>query len=117
MKQTYNITRHKFKRNKFNAKKTKRDGITFDSILEADYYDRLKSMVKGGVILFFLRQCAFDLPGNVKYRCDFQEFWCDGTVRFVDTKGKITDKFKQTKKIVEALYPVEIVVIKREDFK
>jgi len=35
-------------RNKYNAKKVKIDGITFDSKFEAEYYSVLKLMEKAG---------------------------------------------------------------------
>ena len=100
--------RHK---HKFNAIQTKSDGIKFPSKKEAAYYDRLKLMVGSGAILFFLRQVPFHLPGNVTYRVDFQEFWADGSVRFVDVKGMQTKAFIMKKKMVESLYPVEIEIV------
>ena len=95
-------------RHKFNAKKTELDGIRFDSKKEARYYQTLKLKVKAGIVLFFLRQVPFDLPGNVKYRVDFQEFHADGTVHFVDVKGIKTDTYIMKKKMVEDLYPIKI---------
>lgn len=100
----------KYNYHKFHAVKTIRNGLKFDSKLEADYYDELKLRVLAGEVIFFLRQIAFDLPGNTKYRCDFQEFWADGTVHFIDCKGYETKDFIKNKKQVEALYPVEIEV-------
>ena len=95
-------------RHKYNAVKTELDGIKFDSKKEARYYLDLKLRVKAGEVIFFLRQVPFDLPGNVKYRVDFQEFHTDGTIHFVDVKGVRTTDFIMKKKQVEALYPVEI---------
>jgi hypothetical protein len=95
-------------RHKFNATKTTTDGIKFDSKKEANYYIQLKLRVRQGEIVFFLRQVPFDLPGNVKYRVDFQEFHADGTIKFVDVKGMQTPDFIMKKKQVESLYPVEI---------
>jgi len=105
--------RFKRQRHKFNAVQTKRDGINFSSKLEARYYDYLQLLVKAGEVVFFLRQVPFHLPGNITYRVDFQEFHKDGTVRFIDTKGVITDSFRDKKKQVEALYPVEIEIVKK----
>jgi len=102
------MRRHK---HKFNAVRTERDGLNFDSKKEARYYDQLKLRVASGEVLFFLRQVPFDLPGKVKYRCDFQEFHADGTVHFIDVKGKQTDDFIMKKKMVESLYPVEIEIV------
>lgn len=99
-------------RHKFNAKKVEHDGIRFDSKKEGDYYLQLKLRVKAGEVLFFLRQTPFHLPGGVTYRVDFQEFHADGTVRFVEIKGYETSEWLMKKKLVEALYPITIEVIK-----
>ena len=40
---------------------------------------------------------------------DFVEFWADGTVNFIDVKGYKTPQYKRNKKLVEALYPIEII--------
>jgi len=97
------INRHKFK-----AVPTERDGYRFDSKKEAWYYDALLMRQNARDIVFFLRQVPFHLPGNVTYRGDFQEFWADGTVHFVDVKGHRTQQYIAKKKMVEALYPVKI---------
>lgn len=114
------IPRHSFaKRPKYGvgskARRT-RDGITFDSILEADYYDRLNLEKRGGTVLFFLRQVPFHLPGGVRYVCDFQVFRSDGSVNFVDVKGAQTESFKAKRRQVEALYPIDITIVTRKDF-
>lgn len=98
----------KFNRHKFGAIATVRDGMKFPSLKEARYYDDLCIRQKMGDVLFFLRQVPFHLPGNVKYVCDFQEFRSDGTVHFIDVKGRRTKEFIRNKKMVEALYPVTI---------
>ena len=97
-----------YRRNKYNAKKTIVDGIRFDSKKEAEYYKKLKNDQSSGSVLMFLRQVPFDLPGNVKYRCDFQVFMDDGVVYHIDVKGRRTDQYIMKKKQVEALYPVTI---------
>lgn len=96
---------------KYKAIRTELDGIKFDSKKEAAYYLDLKRQKDAGFVLFFLRQTAFDLPGNVKYRCDFQVFYVDGRIRFIDVKGMQTKDFIMKKKMVEALYPVEIEIV------
>lgn len=100
-------------KHKFNAKPKQVDNKRFDSKAESKYYEKLKLLQKEGKILFFLRQVPFDLPGNVKYYVDFQEFWEDGTVIFSDVKGFETPEFIMKKKMVESLYPVEITIIKK----
>lgn len=99
---------------KFGARAVARvwpDGseIRFQSKKEARYYDKLKLAEQSGQLVFFLRQVPFHLPGGVTYRVDFQEFWADGDVRFVDVKGHRTKEYIRAKKQVEALYPVEII--------
>jgi len=85
-----------------------RDGMKFHSKREANFYDQAKLMQHAGVIYFFLRQVPFHLPGNVTYRVDFQLFYSDGTVRFVDVKGFKTSQYIEKKKMVETIYPVTI---------
>ena len=93
---------------KFNARITEADGIKFHSKKEARYYEKLKRRQEKGLIVFFLRQVPFYLPGNTKLVIDFQEFRSDGTVAFVDVKGFRTEQYKAKKRMVEALYPIEI---------
>lgn len=95
-------------RSKYNATKTVIDGITFDSKKEAYYYQHLKLLQRADQIRYFHRQVRFDLPGNTKYTVDFQVFYPDGTVRYVDVKGMQTKEFIRAKKQVEAMYPITI---------
>ena len=97
---------------KYRAKKTQNDGFNFDSKLEARFYLHLKNQQEKGNIVFFLRQVPFHLPGNVKYVCDFQVFWEDGDISFIDIKGMDTPMSKAKRKLVEGHYPLEIEVIK-----
>lgn len=96
-------------RHKFGAVQTIRDGMKFPSKREARYYDQLKFEVKAGLVSFFLRQVPFHLPGGVKFVLDFLVFRSDGTVELIDTKGRRTQQYIDKKKLVEALYPVEII--------
>lgn len=101
---------------KFKAKPVTEDGHRFASNLEWQYFKHLQLMVRSGVVLFFLKQVPFHLPGGVKYITDYLLFMSDGSVRVVDVKGVETDTFKLKKKMVEDLYPVEIEIIKKGDF-
>ncbi len=103
-------------RHKFNAITTEVDDILFHSQLEAEYYKHLKLLVMAKEVVFFLRQVPFHLPGKTTYRVDFQVFYTDETVGFIDVKGVETKEFIRAKKQVEALYPVEIEVIKKGQF-
>ncbi|WP_211828687.1 DUF1064 domain-containing protein [Kistimonas asteriae] len=100
-------------RHKFNAVRTERDGIRFDSKLEARYYDWLKVQEASGALLFFLRQSPFHLKGGTRLVIDFMEFWSDGSVLFTDVKGIETDAFKIKRREVEARFGIEINVVKK----
>lgn len=78
---------HPKKRNKYNARSVTVDGMRFDSQKEADYYGELKLRQKAGDILWFNVKPLFPLPGNTKFRPDFQFQESGGTVRVIDVKG------------------------------
>ncbi len=98
---------------KFKAVRCERDGKKFPSMLERKYYDLLKLRQKDGDVLFFLRQIPFELPGNVKYLCDYQVFLSDGSVEFVEIKGRDTPMGVLKIKQVEEIYPISIKVIRK----
>ena len=106
----------RFHRHKFWAKPTQRGGIKFPSQLEGRYFDHLEIQRAAGNVLFFHRQVKFDLGGGTTYSVDFQVFYADGRIRYIDTKGAITKDFIKAKKQAEALYPVTIEVVGRGDF-
>ena len=97
-------------RSKFRAVPCKIDGIRFDSQKEGTYYLELKLRVCRGDVLFFTMQTAFHLPGGVKHRLDFVEYWSDRTVHFVDVKGYDTPMGRLKRKQVEAIYPITIEI-------
>jgi hypothetical protein len=99
-------------RHKFGAKRDERDGYKFDSQAEARYYDQLKLAQQAGIVAFFLMQTSFHFPGGGRYVCDFTVFHASGEVEFIDIKGHETAMFKAKKRMVEALYPVTIEVVK-----
>lgn len=101
---------------KFKAKPVIEDGNRFASTLEWSYCKHLEFLQRSGIVLFFLSQVPFRLPGGVKYIVDYQIFFTDGSVKFVDVKGVLTDTFILKKKMVEDLYPVEIEIVKKGDF-
>ena len=100
-------------KHKFRAKAVQDDGHHFPSKLEHRHYQKLLLLKKAGEVIFFLRQVPFHLPGGTKYVVDFQVFWSDGRISFIDSKGVETGMFKMKKKMVEALYPVEIELWKK----
>jgi hypothetical protein len=103
-------------RHKFNAIPTTVDNQKFPSKLEASYYQYLQTLIKAGEVIFFLRQVPFHLKSGIKYVCDYQVFYADGRVEFVDPKGTITQEFSLKKRLVESEYPVTIRVVQKGDF-
>lgn len=100
-------------RNKYNAVRVELDGFRFDSKAEGRYYLDLKRRKEDGEIIQFLRQVPFHLPGNTRYVVDFVEFHADGSVHFVDVKGRPNETFKLKKRQVDHLYaPIEIECVK-----
>ena len=93
---------------KHNTKGVRIDGFFFGSEKEGNYYIQLKLAQEAGIVSYFHRQVKFDLPGGITYACDFQEFYPDGRVRYVDVKGRRLPEYIRNKKMVEALYPVTI---------
>jgi len=102
------MTTFKRFKHKFNAIPTEVDGIKFASKKEAKYYGELKIRQAAGLVLFFLRQVPFHLPGGIVYRCDFAEFLSNQEVRFVDVKGYKTDMYILKAKQVKDVYGVTI---------
>lgn len=99
---------------KYGNRRAKRGAINFDSEAEAKRYDELVLLREAGEVAYFLRQVPFDLPGGVKYRCDFMVVHSDGRIVYEDVKGFATQGYKVKKKIVEGIYPVEIVEVRRK---
>ncbi len=111
------------RRNKYNARKTKRDGILFDSKLEANRYTELQLLARAGQIKDIELQPEFELipayrrrDGKriraTKYRADFRYYDCM-QMRFVveDVKGMETAVFKIKRKLLEWRYPDVILSI------
>lgn len=99
------------KPHKYRSKACKIDGITFQSTAEANYYYKLKMLVKAKKIAGFCRQPRFvitegdDNTRCVEYVADFIEFHNDGTYRIVDVKGIQTPVFKLKMKSLHEKYP------------
>lgn len=101
-------------RNKYGAKKTVIDGITFDSKREAARYLELKTLLRAGQITDLRCQVRYQLVVNgVKigsYRADFcyQE---NGQEVVEDVKSAATKAlrdYRLRKKLMLALYGIEI---------
>jgi len=105
------------KRNKYNARKTVVDGVTFDSAKESRRYSELKLLEKAGVIHSLTLQPRFDLIVNGTkcgfYKADFK--YVENSREVVeDVKSPMTAKlpvYRLKKKLVKAIYGIDIVEI------
>lgn len=114
-------------KNKFGvAPKAQRtlNGKVYDSKLEKNYRIHLNKLTKAIGAKFRVvdikEQLPFECIVNGKkictYICDFAVQYADGRIEYVDTKGVVTPEFRLKKKLVEALFPVSIKVVKFGDF-
>lgn len=108
-------------RNKFNAKKTWRDGHWFDSKWEADRYSELMLLQRAGEIShLFVKPDPFDLAGGYinprtgrwseppTYQVDFSYTNKEGFDILEDAKGVRTSSSVLKRKIVESRHNVII---------
>lgn len=114
---------------KYNNNKCTVDGITFDSMLEARYYQRLRLLQKAGVVkeiklqVPFILQPSFrrltgQLVRDIKYVADFVVTYSDGRQQVVDTKGVQTAVYKIKKKMLLYQYPdIDFVEVKEVSLK
>ena len=100
---------------KYKNIKTEVDGIVFDSKAEARRYAELRLLEKANEISDLRLQYPFECKINKKkictYRADFDYYEGDQWV-VEDVKGFKTQVYRLKKKLVEALYGVEIREVK-----
>ena len=105
---------------KYNNHKIEIDGFTFDSKFEADFYLRLKPLVKSGKIKElkihprYLLQEGFSKNGKhfnpIYYVADFEVTYDDGVTVIYDTKGMRTEVYKIKRKLFEYRYRDKTIV-------
>ncbi|WP_036075509.1 DUF1064 domain-containing protein [Lysinibacillus boronitolerans] len=106
---------------KYGNKKVVHDGITFDSAMEAKYYDHLKLLQAQGIVTSFELQPRFVLlpkfeKNGKKYReigytADFTVHYADGHSEVVDIKGMVTQQFELRKKLFDYRFPHELKLL------
>lgn len=106
------------RRNKYGAKKTTLDGITFDSKAEARFYAELKQREKDGEVGGLELQRPFVVYGPkgetiTTYKADFA-FWDfkEDRFRVIDVKGVQTPVFRLKRKLVRSFLGIEVEVVK-----
>lgn len=102
-------------RNKYRAIKTVVDGIKFDSKAEARRYSVLKILEKAGEISSLELQPKYDLVINGTkvgfYKADFR-YVRDGELIVEDVKGMKTPIYNLKKKMIKAIYGIDILETK-----
>lgn len=99
--------------NKYHAKKTTIDGITFASKKEANRYVELKLMEKAKAIQDLRIQVAFPLIPKTKYGREIRyiadfTYYENGKLVVEDTKGFRTDVYKLKKRLMAEVHNVLI---------
>lgn len=104
------------RRNKYNARRTEVDGITFASRHEANRYSELMLSQRAGIITDLDLQHKFSIDVNGTHVCNY---FADFTYRLVETgefvvedaKGHKTAVYKLKKKLVKAVFGIDIVEV------
>lgn len=110
---------------KYHNQKTEYDGITFDSKAECERYKYLKALELMGVIKGLELQKPFRLckgrwnngkPFSISYKADFV-YTLDGDIIVEDVKGFRTEAYQLKKKLMKAVYGIEITEINAKGLK
>lgn len=98
--------------NKYNARKTVVDGIQFDSIRESKRYGELKLLERAGEIRNLKIHHKYDIVVNRQkvctYASDFDYYTKDNWHIVEDVKGVKTPVYRLKKKLMKALYNIDI---------
>lgn len=101
--------------NKYRNIKARVDGIEFDSRKEANRYCELKLMERAKIISNLELQPKFQIRINATTVCtyiaDFRYMDTDGKTVVEDVKGVKTAVYRLKKKLVKAVYEVDIVEV------
>jgi hypothetical protein len=98
----------KHRRRKYGNEPVTRLGYSCQSRKEAKRFDDLTVLRRTGEVRMFLWQVPFRLEGKVAYWLDFLVFWADGRITYEDVKGVDTEASRIKRRIVEAVYGIEI---------
>lgn len=102
------------------------NGKVYDSKLEMQYRQHLELLRKAVNPSERVVDIEEQLPYHIhikgkkicSYKLDFEILFADGSVRCIDVKGIEggTDVYRIKKKLVEAMYGIEIIEVYRKDF-
>ena len=101
---------------KYSAKATIIDNVRFASRAEARHYLELKAMLQAGIIRDLELQPRYPLRVNDVLICTYVADFCYWDVQsrrqlVVDVKGAITPVYRLKRKLVRAIYGIEIVEV------
>lgn len=103
------------RRSKYNARKVTIDGHTFASAKEAERYQELRLLEKAGEISRLECQVKYTVDIGDHHICnyyaDFHYRDWRGWLVVEDVKGYRTPVYRLKKKLVEALYGIEITEV------
>jgi hypothetical protein len=103
-----------YKMSKYHNRKTEVDGFVFDSRREANRYVELKLLERAGEIYHLELQPKFEMVVNGMKICDYYaDFrYQEGEKTIVeDAKGVRTDVFRIKKKLLKAIYGIDVVEV------
>ena len=104
------------RRKKYGNVRTRIDGFTFDSKLEAKRYGELKLLQKAGEIRDLEVHPRFPLHVNgvpiCTYVADFSYHDPRGTLHVEDSKGVITAVYRIKKKLMAVVWGIDVVEIR-----
>ncbi len=94
--------------NKYGAKTSVHNGISYHSKKEAGYAAQLELRLRAGDIKEIKRQVSIPLDVNGRHICnyiiDFVVTLADGTLEYIEVKGFETDVWRIKWKLFEALF-------------
>jgi len=81
---------------------------TYDSKKEAEHAAYLDRAKRAGLIEWYIPQVRIPLPGGVAYVADFMVKWPRSGIQWIDVKGRDTPMSAAKRKIVKAIYGIEV---------
>lgn len=103
----------KTKKHKYNAKRKTYKGITYPSIAQADYAEKLDLELLCGDIIWWSPEAIFQLTPDDRYQIDFQVQYISGEVEGIEVKGFETPKFKRNKRLWKKYGPFDLRIVKK----
>ena len=100
---------------KYRNKKTTVDGVKFDSKREAEFYSSLKQLERAGQVYELQKPYALTVNGQLvcTYKADFAFYDAiQKRNRVVDVKGVATKDFNIKRKLMRAIYGIDVEVIR-----